>query len=411
MNRYPMVFAPRNWSPALNRRAIQLLTPIRKWKMRHQVKLNRFEIRGEAGLQNALKAGKQILIAANHPSHADPFAMYEACARVGTCCHIMAAWHVFAKHSRIMQKCLQWHGCFSVDREANDLTAFRDAVTVLRERKEPLVIFPEGDIYHCNDRLTPFREGAAAIAIAAARRSDRETVIIPAAIRYWYADDPTPHIEQTLEKLEKRILWRPRTEMPIVERIVTIGDAVLGLRELESFGRSYHGPLNERILRLTEFTLSRLEQHYDLRPQDSTPKRVKQIRLAILTRLHDQRTPDERRSELRRHLDDVFMALQLFSYSGDYLDAGTATLERIAETIDKLEEDVLQVKTASVNCRRDVMVQFGQPLPVPMIKSRDVTCDLTHSMESRIRELLIQTKDARSESPGASLAEAARRPA
>ena len=30
-----------------------------------------------------------------------------------------------------------------------------------------LVIFPEGEIYHCNERVTPFREGAAAIAVAA----------------------------------------------------------------------------------------------------------------------------------------------------------------------------------------------------------------------------------------------------
>jgi hypothetical protein len=152
------------------------------------------------------------MIAPNHPSHADPFAIYEACDQANTHCHIMAAWHVFAKNSAIMRKCLQWHGCFSIDRESSDLTAFRDAVAVLRNRPEPLVIFPEGDIYHCNDRVTPFREGAAAIAIAAARRSERKAVVIPTAIRYRYVEDPTPHIEQTLELLEQRISQKPSTK-------------------------------------------------------------------------------------------------------------------------------------------------------------------------------------------------------
>jgi 1-acyl-sn-glycerol-3-phosphate acyltransferase len=330
------------------------------------------------------------MIAPNHPSHADPFAIYEACEQANTLCHIMAAWHVFARKSAIMRRCLQWHGCFSIDRESNDLTAFRDAVAVLRMRPEPLVIFPEGDIYHCNDRVTPFREGAAAIAIAAARRSERTAVVIPTAIRYRYEDDPTQHIKQKLSLLEQRILWRPRPGLPVVERIRAIGEAVLGLKELEFYGHSLHGPLPERIQRLTNFILSKLEAAHQLAPLESVPRRVKLLRQTVLTKLHDQRATSESRTELRRDLDEAFVVLQLFSYPGDYLDNGTPTIERVAETIDKLEEDILQAKTASIYCRRNATIEFGKALEVPTAKSRDATSRLTEAIESSVRELIMK---------------------
>lgn len=394
MNRYPMVFAPRSWSPALNPLAVRLLRPLRKRRLRVHVQLNDVAVQGTEHLRESLASGQQILITPNHPSHADPFAIYEACEQAGTSCHIMAAWHVFAKSSRLMRKCLQWHGCFSIDRESNDLTAFRDAVQVLKNRREPLVIFPEGDIYHCNERVTPFREGAAAIAIAAARRSDRPTVILPTAIRYRFAGDPTPHLEQTVCELEKRILWRPRPELPLVERVRSVGDAVLGLKEIEFYGYSLNGPLPKRLQKLIEFILTQLEERYQLEPTGTPPKRVKRLRQAILTKLHDRQTASEERAKLRQQLDDAFTVLQLFSYPGNYLDDASPSIERIAETVDKLEEDVLQVKTATIRGPRDVTIIFGEPIAVSTAKSRDATLALTARIEEKVAEMVSTASSA-----------------
>ncbi|MFO1062811.1 MAG: 1-acyl-sn-glycerol-3-phosphate acyltransferase [Pirellulales bacterium] len=388
MNRYPMVFAPCSWSPQLSPRIVSWLKPLRRRRLRNESQLHEVEALGTGHLAEAMRTGKRVLITPNHPSHADPWAIYEACDQVQTTCHIMAAWHVFAKQSWIMRKCLQWHGCFSIDREANDLTAFRDAVAVLRERTEPLVIFPEGDIYHCNDRVTPFREGAAAIAIAAARRLEKEVVILPTAIRYRYLSDPMPHLLETLTRIEQRLLWRPRHNTHVVDRIRAIGEAVLSLKEQEFYGRSSHGSLPERIASLTEFLLNKLEKHYGLEPQDTVPKRVKQLRQTILTRHHDQRTPVEQIGMMREHLDEAFLVLQLFSYPGDYLEGTEPSIERIAETVDKLEEDVLQIKTATVRSSRRAVVHFGEPIAVPTSKSRDVTASLIQCVEARVRELI-----------------------
>lgn len=388
MNKYPMVFASRHWAPQLSPRLIRFLRPIRKLRCTHTTKLNYINVLGEHHLREALRSGQRVMITPNHPSHADPFAIYEACDMVGTPCHIMAAWHVFAKNSNLMRRCLQWHGCFSIDREANDITAFRQAVNVLNTRQEPLVIFPEGDIYHCNDRLTPFRDGAAGIAVASARRCSHPVVILPTAIRYVCADDPTEAILKVLDQIEHRLLWRTKSHAPIVDRIRDIGNAVLGLKEQEFYGHTVKGELPQRISRLTEFLLERLESEHDAAPGSTIPKRVKQLRNSILCQMQDASVSEETKGELGKQLDEVFLALQLFSYPGDYLDDKNVSIERIAETVDKMEEDVLQVSTASIRYRRNVNIHFGQPIPVPTGKSRDLSAQLTCQMEQAVSGLL-----------------------
>lgn len=388
MNKYPMLFAPQHWSPALTPWLVRCLRPLRRRRYRETMRLNPVQVTGANHLQQALADGQSVMISPNHPSHADPFAIYEACDQVGTTCHIMAAWHVFAKNSSIMQRCLQWHGCFSIDREANDLTAFREAVGILTQRREPLVIFPEGDIYHCNDRLTPLREGACAIAIAAAKRAQRTVAIIPTAIRYRCADDPLPSIKKVLAQIEQRLLWRVHEHLTPIERILNIGNAVLSLKELEFYGHSRQGSLPDRIQQLCHFLLERNEKQHAIAAADSVPKRVKQLRQFILSRLNDRQVPAEAKQQLRTGLDEMFLALQLFSYPGDYLTGSGVSIERIAETVDKLEEDVLQVSTASIRGRRDVQVSFGEPVQVPVKPARTATVDLTNLLTSRVTELL-----------------------
>ena len=59
-------------------------------------------------------------------------------------------------------------GAFSVDREGCDRRAMRQAGELLTSGRW-LVVFPEGEIYHTNERLTPLREGVAFMAITSQR--------------------------------------------------------------------------------------------------------------------------------------------------------------------------------------------------------------------------------------------------
>lgn len=388
MNRYPTEFAPRSWGPKLRPILVKFFAPIRRYKQVKEVGLVRVEVQGVDHLDTAMRAKSRLLIAPNHASHADPFTIYAACDAAKTTCHIMAAWHVFMNFSPLMQRCLQWHGCFSVDREANDISAFRNAIDVLRERVEPLVIFPEGEIYHCNDRVMPFREGAAAIAVGAARKTDSPVAMVPTAIKYRYIDDPTQAILKVLDDIERRILWRKQSHKPVVERLYAIAEAVLGLKELEYLGSSRSGDIRTRLRELGEEILQRLESRHGQSREVDHPVRVKELRRTILTKSNDRMTPEHELKRLPHDLDDLFTVTQLYSYPGDYLRLENPPIERIAETVDKLEEDVLQRHTASIRGRRAATVQFGNPIPVPAIKSRTLVAEITSSVQGQVQSLL-----------------------
>ena len=390
MNRYPSEFAPRSWAPKLRPTLVRLFSPIRRYKQSSETGLVRVDVQGVDRLQAAMNSNSRLMIAPNHSSHADPFTIYAACDAAKTTCHIMAAWHVFMKFSPMMQRCLQWHGCFSVDREANDIGAFRNAIEVLRTRTEPLVIFPEGEIYHCNDRVMPFREGAAAIAVGAARKTDLPVAIVPTAIKYRYLDDPTQAILRVLDDIERRILWRTQTHKPIVERLYAIAEAVIGLKELEYLGSPRSGDLSSRLRELGAEILQRQELRHGPRREDAHPVRVKELRRTILTKANDYKTTDDERKELSQDLEDLFVVTQLFSYPGDYLRVENPSIERIAETVDKLEEDVLQRHTASIRGRRAAVVQFGSPIQVSAAKSRTVVSEITATVQSQVQSLLDQ---------------------
>ena len=92
--------------------------------------------------------------------------------------------------------------------------------------------------------------------------------------------------------------------------------------------------------------------------------------------------------EARIDLDDVFIVTQLFSYPGDYVDS-KPSIERIAETLDKFEEDILKKPTASIRARRKVIVSLGPHITVttPSDKKRGIA-NLTETLEKSVQTLL-----------------------
>ena len=120
----------------------------------------------------------------NHASHADCHSLYAASDALGYPVYVMIAWQVFARDGWMRSMLLRHHGGFSIDREGIDLSAIREAREILQTRKNPLIIFPEGEVYHCNGRITPFREGPAAIALMAAKKGNRPVVCVSCAMKY-----------------------------------------------------------------------------------------------------------------------------------------------------------------------------------------------------------------------------------
>jgi hypothetical protein len=264
-------------------------------------------------------------------------------------------------------------------------------VEILQDKTHPLVIFPEGEMYHLNDRITPFREGPAAIALAAAKRAKRPIVCVPCGLKYYYLDNPTPDLIRLMDRLERGVYWRPRPDLPLVQRIYRLAEAALALKEIEYLGQTAAGPLPERIAGLGDHILKRLEQGYGLAASASTvPERVKALRQHALKQLETHPADDHGRQRYLDDLDDVFLVVQTYAYPGNYL-AEQPSVERIAETLDKLEEDILGVPLATLRGSRAAVVTFGEPIPVEAGDRKAGPGALTQLLEQRVQSLLDAT--------------------
>ena len=89
----------------------------------------------------------------------------------------------------------------------------------------------------------------------------------------------------------------------------------------------------------------------------------------------------------RADLDTLFGIVQLYSYPGDYL-AEEPSIERIAETLDKFEEDVLSAKYPAVRGERRAVMRFGEPILAREHGPRDAAAQLTRLLQERVQGLL-----------------------
>lgn len=375
----------RSWPPQLNPNFVRFCRPFRKLAQRHVERIHNVELRGIEWLRSACDSGHSVLVTANHFTYTDPYLLHHAADEVGRCAYFMTAWQVFGTSPRLKQWVLQKHGCFSVNREGTDLRAFRTAVDIVQAGQHPLMIFPEGEMYRIGDRITPFREGPASIALAAAKRAGRPVVCIPCGLKYRYLDDPTPALLALTMRLEQAVFWRPTPERPLAERIHRLAEGVLALKELEYTGQTEGGPLRDRLARLSDRVLSQLEGRHNLQSSGDVPDRVKALRQRALKRLSNEGLSDSDRQQIERDLEDMFFALQLFCYPGDYV-AEQPDMERMAQTLDKFEEDLLGVPFARPRGRRRAIVSFGEPVVVD--PESQTPQSLTGVLEKRVQALL-----------------------
>jgi 1-acyl-sn-glycerol-3-phosphate acyltransferase len=363
--------------------------------LRRSHRVEEIDFEGLERVAPLLGKGDGVLLTPNHPDHADCFLMFELSRRLRTPFYYMAAYQIFEGKNRWF---LPRIGVFPVDREGSDLTAFKTGVNVLAGGKNPLVIFPEGEIYRLAERLTPIREGAAAVAAAAAKKlgeSGKTVWVVPVAIKYRFLDrhDPLPSLHELMDCLEERFTWWPQKDRALVERIYHYAEGLLGLKEHEYLGASQTGPLKERLANLADRILERIEKKRAGKArQDTVPVRVKEMRRACLDALADPGTTPEDADALRRDLHDLFVAVQIFSYPGDYVRA-QPTLERVAETLAKFEEDFLGVEMSPPRGPRRAVLRLGEPVDVrPRLaaagKPRLATAALSADLEARMQALL-----------------------
>ena len=355
------------------------------------------ECSGVEKLRASLNAGHGIMIVANHCRPCDPMVLEYLAAEAGRPFHIIASWHVFMSN-RIQRFLLPRMGGFSVYREGMDRESLKCAIKTVADGKFPLVIFAEGIITRCNDRLVNFMEGPAFMARAAAKqRKQGKVVIHPVFIRYFFEGNLEQSIIPVIEAIERRLSWQPQVQLPARGRILKIGGALLGLKEIEYFQSPQPGNFRERLLRLEDHLLTPLEDQWTSGRHDGdVMARVKRLRSAILPEMVTGELTESDRASRWRHLADVYLVQQLHCYTGDYTE--NPTPERILETVERYEEDLTDIARPHFPIR--AVITVGDAIEVTATRDRSHEVDpITAEIRQRMEELLESTKACRKIAP------------
>lgn len=367
----------------------------RAW-LRKRYRVRAVEATGWERITELCERGDSVLLAPNHSDHSDPHAILNVTQRYKLPLRFMAARELF-DGGGLEAAVLQRMGIFSVDRDGADLASIKTAINILSKGGCPLVIFPEGEIYHHHGRLDPLMDGVASILLRAAGKLSpgRKAWLVPVAMSFRHDPSVVETFPGRLAAMETRIGWKPRVvEEELDARILRLGMGILALKEVELFGRTGEGSLMERVAGMCERLLTEVEERRGGDAKATTPpERVRGLRHRIRKRLLDQDDPpgEAERRELQDDLYRAFVALQAHSYPGDYLLEDPST-ERRAETIMKLEEDLLG------ECRypvwRDAKVVAGEPIAVSdlleagELPARGGAPELTRLLEDKLGELI-----------------------
>lgn len=357
-----------------------------------------YDFRGLDHLKSSLAAGHGVMLAPNHCRPCDPMVIGQMTATLGQPIYIMASWHLFMQ-GWFMAWLLPRIGVFSVYREGLDREALKCAVQILVDARRPLVVFAEGAISRTNDRLNHLMEGTVFMARNAAKQRASQNppgkvVIHPVAIRYFFEGDLEKSLTLVLEEIEKRLSWRPRSDQPLVDRIIRVGDALLTLKEMEYFGKAQTGALAERMAVLIDHILVPLEKEWlKGKREGDVISRVKSLRTAILPDMVAGEIDEAERARRWAYLSDLYLAQQLYFYPPDYF-TGQPTREQLLETVERYEEDL----TDEVRVHRPlrVVVEVGEALEVSTQRERDVETDpLMVKLRGELEAMLARLKAER----------------
>ncbi len=276
----------------------------------------------------------------------------------------MAAYDVFYR-SRFRCWVMQRVGAFSIDREGSDKQALRQAGELL-ERRAGLVVFPEGNVYLQNDRVTPFHEGAALVGLRVAKRIDSGAAGVfgvPVSIKATHLGDVRTVQVRALGRMAAAVgAQESPGGMSPLEYLHHVGIAALRMNlQARGFEVQQATTLPEIIERSAGVVLRSVESKVGLeaREEESIFGRVRAVR----TKIHEVRIDPKREADHRIAAvwaDEAMLAFKIGSYAGNYVSSNP-TIDRFSETVEKLEEDVYS-RVSPPFADRGATVRFGTPI-------------------------------------------------
>ena len=313
-------------------------------------KVTSVEVSGAIEAAQKLKAqGRRILFIPNHSTHSDPYVMKEVQRQLGIPSCFMAAYDIFVAKGKMRAWVMQKVGSFSVDREGSDSQAMKAALDVIKAGKYALTIFPEGNVYLTNDRVTPFLEGSAFLALRAQKELGEEDPIyaIPVSMKFTHVTDVRPDLIAQLGELAVSAGTELDTEASPLSELVRIGGLHMNealrdrgyLKAGEKIGEN-PDELHDEMEAVAATIIGELERKIDVppRPGDDVITRFRRVR----SKIHQIRIDPDNVTKHRAAAtwaDEAILALRILGHSTPYV-AEKPTLDRFSETVLKLLQDV-----------------------------------------------------------------------
>jgi 1-acyl-sn-glycerol-3-phosphate acyltransferase len=377
----------------------------------HHIREIRLEGETEA-IHEARARGDRLLYVINHPSHSDPQVITEVHRRLGQPSSFMAAYDVFLR-SPLAAWCMQKLGHFSIDRESGDRKAMAAAIEILSKGEYALNIFPEGNVYLTNDRVTPFLDGTAFIALKAQQRLDDARIqIVPISLKFTHLSAPRETVTQRMIQLgaDSGYQFAAGSTADPLGSMLGLGQHILRSylkthgyeAEMTSPGSSVYEILKQFATGL----VTGLEEALELTPPKD-PGLVDRIR-KIRSTIHQIRTAPgaQPTPEMTASARQALLAFRVNGYLAPYLTEHP-TIDRYDETVERISEDFYSKAMPRTGPRRAVAM-IHPPIDVRTAlesaggKLREAVSTLTRGMEGAVQSGIHEINRA-NDAPGALL--------
>jgi hypothetical protein len=376
----------------------------------HRITELRLEGESEA-IREARDRGERLVFVINHPSHSDPQVVTEIQRRLGVPSSFMAAYDVFLR-SRFNAWCMQKLGNFSIDREAADRKAMAAAISTVTTGEYALNIFPEGNVYLTNDRVTPFLDGAAFIALKSQQAIEGTPVkIIPVSLKFTHLTTPREAVTQRLVDLGRAAghAYAPGSSENPLAAVMGLGSHLVG-DHLQRHGFLHDRARDEAALYevLKDFAanlVTEVETALGLTPpkEAGLVERIRKVRSTI----HQIRTDTSgtSRPEIDGLAEKAILAFRVHGYLTPYLTEHP-TIDRYDETVERLAEDFYSKAMPRTGPRRAI-AHLHAPLDVTAFLTeagslRNAVAPLTRALEQAV-QTGIDAINAGNDAPGAAL--------
>lgn len=356
---------------------------------------------GSLEILRKIPKGAGVILTPNHADETDPRLCLELSRQSGKRLISMCNREAFDEMFGIAGWALQRLGHFSVERGAHDKPAKDYAIDVVKGGDNVLVVFPEGEIFYLNEVVQPFHSGAVEIcmqAILERRKQDPgwSAFIVPMAIKYHYSTPVERILEGRVSKMERELKLIKENEQTLAARIMRIQKILLAGEEKNYkvvFDPETQQDLFHEIESTENIILSEVAKKHN---ESVSPSHVIdeawRLEAEVREAMQGEKDPAVKK-ELKKELEALNEVAHLTSWRPPYYQ--TASDDRLAEALMKLEREFYKIKRPRQLASRDVFVTLSEPIDLGKY-AEDYLKDsrsVRHSVTSQLHETIQQLVD------------------